>query len=167
MPTKTSPPPSRLQALVTRLTNWPAVALIPAAVVFNLAVAVVFVYLLTTLFQAQGITAAPSFGSFDRDQLPLLTRVLTYGLVGPFLETLVQQHLVVKLLGPRLRLGATVLVSMLVFGLFHWQSLAYMTYGFLHGFAYVVLYVVCQRQRVWSPLLHVTLAHALFNLLVL
>jgi hypothetical protein len=157
---------SRLEKLVARLSGWPTYLLVPATAAFNLAVAGIFVYALGTLLHGQGHEVAPQFGTFDRSKLPLLTRLLTYVVISPFLETLFIQHLVAKLVGKRWRLQSTVLLSMLLFGLIHWQSLVYMGYAFLHGFAYIVLYLVLQRKQAWSPLLLVTLAHALFNLAV-
>lgn len=158
---------SRTDMVLNELARLPSIVLVLAVPLLNLATAFVFIAILTS-FATMGTTEAnDAFGTFNRSNLPLATRIITFVVIGPFVETFLQQHLVVKFIGKRLPSWAIILISMTVFGLFHWQTMIYMLYGFVHGFSYIVLYLALEKKIAVSPFWLVFLSHALFNLAVL
>lgn len=143
----------------------PAWLIIVAGVFTVFLTSILFVFLLGTINGTTGSSFALS--TFKRNS-PLLTLILAYVIIGPLIETLLQQYLVMKFL-PKISLsiGWCLIISALLFSLSHWQSIFYAAYTLPHGFIYGIIYLIFLYRNDQSPFVMTALTHILFNGLLL
>lgn len=85
-------------------------------------------------------------------------------LIGPFIETLLFQHLIIKFILNK-RTTATLVsctVSAILFAISHYYSWAYILKTFISGLIFASLFLIISHKR-QNPVLIVFLAHAIYN----
>lgn len=137
---------------IVRLSRQKTVILILYTVGLDIIITLIFS---TILFPSH--TAGPVFAS-------KIEGFFIAVLIGPFIETLLFQHLIIKFI---LKKSATAtllacMVSAILFAISHYYSWEYILKTFISGLLFASLFLIISHKR-QNPVLIVFIAHAIYN----
>jgi uncharacterized protein len=137
---------------IARLSRQKTARLIFYVITIDVIITIIFSYI---LFPSH--TAGPEYES-------LIEGFFIAVLVGPFIETMLFQHLIIKNI---LKWGTTAtlvscLASAILFAISHYYSWQYILKTFISGLLFASLYLIISHKR-QNPVLIVSIAHAIYN----
>jgi membrane protease YdiL (CAAX protease family) len=142
--------------LVIRLSHQRLLVLLVAFVLTNCLCQLLILYFLPTDFEH------PS------EKFTLFKQITMIVVVGPIIETLVFQIFILRFIIKKItpKEIVAVVLSAILFGLWHSDNITLMLAGFVSGLTLAILFFVF-RQKKWSPFIYLTLFHGGFNLIAL
>jgi len=147
---------ARFLRLVMRLSRQRLLLLFVAFVIINCLCQLIILYFLPTDFEH------PS------EKYTLFKQFIMVVIVGPIVETLLFQILILRFILKKITQIEiiAVVLSAILFGLWHSDNITLIAAGFVSGLTLAILFFVF-RQKKWSPFLYLTLIHGGFNLVAL
>ena len=143
-------------SLVMRLSHQRFFFLFVAFVIINCLCQLLILYFLPTDFEH------PS------EKYTLIKQIIMIAIVGPIIETLIFQILFLRLILKKITQIEiiAVVLSAILFGLWHSDNITLIAAGFVSGLTLATLFFVF-RQKQWSPFFYLAIFHGGFNLIAL
>lgn len=113
-----------------------------------------------SLFWWKDVSESFQFGS-------LMNQIFLLVILAPVLETLIVQYGIIDFTLSKFKSNTlAIILSAIVFGLFHFYSAQYMVATFFSGVLFAFIYLIFKAKN-GRPILFVTVLHASYNLFLL